>query len=343
MKLSITDTFRGRVCECQVVQGVKFVGDGYKHCEASGALCCEVNNELTGGAFHCNKLWCNSTEHYLELPTLKESLSRMDIKEFGIQWMNVALGREQRGTSSIRHHSVGAKWMLIPRTDQHLKDFFKLVDSLDIDGSITTWEDLTTHFLAQFFPPGREPQKYAMIILDVQQHHGPSPQPQALETTFEARVRDYMAAHTERMEIFENATFKQREGINSKMTEMFGILKELTTSRTPEKEFIREEAKFPVTKNTKNEAENGARNKSIKTSENEEAVKVPDSQPVAYYLKHKINEKLIEGLVDNNRFNNSLSGTRVGKKKGKTYKVLPRGPIYDAILKKKITKKEDIG
>ncbi|GJY87199.1 hypothetical protein Tco_0501827 [Tanacetum coccineum] len=185
------------------------------------------------------------------------------------------------------------------------------------------------------------------------------------------------------MEIFENATFKQREGINSKMTEMFGLLKELTTNRTPEKVFIREEAKFPITKNvnsislikgeeewsnkkdvtpdntkrpteteseilvnkaeTKNKAENGARNKSIKTPENEEAVKVPDSQPVEYYLKHKINEKLIEGLVDNNKFNNSLSGTRVGKKKGKTYKVLPRGPIYDAILKKKITKKEDIG
>ncbi|GJR57307.1 MAK10-like protein [Tanacetum coccineum] len=67
---------------------------------------------------------------------------------------------------------------------QHLKDFLKLVDSLDLDGdnrkrmrlclfqfslrdqasnwlerlpagSITTWEDLTTQFLAQFFPPGR--------------------------------------------------------------------------------------------------------------------------------------------------------------------------------------------
>ncbi|GJV71422.1 MAK10-like protein [Tanacetum coccineum] len=65
---------------------------------------------------------------------------------------------------------------------QHLKDFLKLVDSLDLDsknnertrlclfqfsfrdqasnwierlpaGSITTWEDLTTRFLAQFFPP----------------------------------------------------------------------------------------------------------------------------------------------------------------------------------------------
>ncbi|GJS73210.1 MAK10-like protein [Tanacetum coccineum] len=67
--------------------------------------------------------------------------------------------------------------------NRHLKDFLKLVDSLDLDGknrertrlrlfrfslrdqasnwlerllagSITTWEDLTTRFLAQFFPPG---------------------------------------------------------------------------------------------------------------------------------------------------------------------------------------------
>ncbi|GKB17360.1 hypothetical protein Tco_0851283, partial [Tanacetum coccineum] len=177
----------------------------------------------------------------------------------------------------------------------------------------------------------------------------PSPQPQALETTFEDRVRDYMAAHTERMERFKNAIFKQREGINSRMTEMFGLLKELTTSRNPEKVLIREEAKFPVTKNvnsisltkreeersnkkevtpdntkrpieteaempvkkyeTKNRAENGIGNKSIKTPENEKAVEAPGSQPVEYYPNHKINEKLIEGLVDNNRFNNSLSGT----------------------------------
>ncbi|GJU57744.1 hypothetical protein Tco_0581200 [Tanacetum coccineum] len=68
--------------------------------------------------------------------------------------------------------------------NQHLKDFLKHVDSLDLDGenrertrmrlfkfsfrdqasnwlerhpegSISTWEDLTTRFLAQFFPPGR--------------------------------------------------------------------------------------------------------------------------------------------------------------------------------------------
>ncbi|GJY00856.1 zinc finger, CCHC-type containing protein [Tanacetum coccineum] len=71
-------------------------------------------------------------------------------------------------------------------------------------------------------------------------------------------------------------------------------------------------------------------------------METPSSRHVEYYLKHKINEKLIEGLVDNNRFNDSLLGARAGKKKGKTYNVLLRGPVYEAILKKKITKKEDI-
>ncbi|GJR72202.1 zinc finger, CCHC-type containing protein [Tanacetum coccineum] len=62
---------------------------------------------------------------------------------------------------------------------------------------------------------------------------GLSPHPQALGTTFEARVRDYMAAHTERMERFKNAIFRQREEINDRMTEMFGLLKELTTNKNP--------------------------------------------------------------------------------------------------------------
>ncbi|GJZ75924.1 MAK10-like protein [Tanacetum coccineum] len=86
--------------------------------------------------------------------------------------------------------------------NQHLKDFLKLVDSLDLDGenrertrlrlfqfslcnqasnwlerlpagSITTWEDLTTRFLAQFFPPGRT-TKLRNDILMFQQHHGES-------------------------------------------------------------------------------------------------------------------------------------------------------------------------
>ncbi|GJR83397.1 zinc finger, CCHC-type containing protein [Tanacetum coccineum] len=135
------------------------------------------------------------------------------------------------------------------------------------------------------------------------------------------------------MDLFQGLTPKREEERSNK--------NEVTPNNTKRPTEI--EAEMPVNKaETKNRTENGTGNKSIKTPENEEAVEAPGSQPVAYYLKHKINEKLIEGLVDNNRFNNSLSGTRVGKKKAKTYKVLPRGPVYDAILKKKITKNEYI-
>ncbi|GKB56566.1 MAK10-like protein [Tanacetum coccineum] len=341
--------------------------------------------------------------------------------------------------------------------NQHLKDFLKLVDSLDLDGenrertrlrlfqfslcdqasnwlerlpagSITTWEDLTTQSLSeawtrfknllqkvphhginrwlqiQFFSnhvsfhlkceidraagsklrnknadesweiikdlalydhKGWNDTKYSpsqsMLFPHLKSPQNPNPQPQALGTTFEARVRDYMASHTERIERFESAIFKQREEINGRMTEMFRLLKELTTSKAPEKVLIREEAKSPITKSvncisliredeeksdmhdvapgddsketvgldmevsvkeaeTNNGAESKAKNKQIKDPEKEEAVETPSSRPVEYYLKHRINEKLIEGLVDNKR-----------------------GPVYEAILKKKITKKEDIG
>ncbi|GJU24945.1 reverse transcriptase domain-containing protein [Tanacetum coccineum] len=162
------------------------------------------------------------------------------------------------------------------------------------------------------------------------------------------------------MERFESAIFKQCEEINGRMTEMFGLLKELTTSRDPEKVLVREEAKSLVTKSvnsislikeekeknnmydvapgddsketdrpdmevsvkeveTKNGAESGAKNKPIKNPEKEKVVETPSSRHVEYYLKHRINEKLIEGLVDNNRFNDSLLGARAGKKKGKTH------------------------
>ncbi|GJR26663.1 hypothetical protein Tco_1102895 [Tanacetum coccineum] len=76
----------------------------------------------------------------------------------------------------------------------------------------------------------------------------PDPQNQTLEPSFEARVQGYMGAHTERMERLERAIFKKREEINDRMAEMFGLLKELTTSRTPEKVLVREEASNPITK-----------------------------------------------------------------------------------------------
>nr|GMD05160.1 vacuolar-sorting receptor 3-like [Ipomoea batatas] len=43
------DTFRGRVCECPLVDGVQFKGDGYKSCKPSGPGRCQLNN---GGCWH---------------------------------------------------------------------------------------------------------------------------------------------------------------------------------------------------------------------------------------------------------------------------------------------------
>ncbi|GKF20800.1 hypothetical protein Tco_0069438 [Tanacetum coccineum] len=106
---------------------------------------------------------------------------------------------------------------------------------------------------------------------------GLSPQPQALGTTFEARLRDYMAAHTERMKRFENAIFKQREEINEKGNNK--------TNETPDNTKMPTEMEMPVMKaEVMIGAENRTEKKSIKTPENEEAVEAPGSQPVAYYL-----------------------------------------------------------
>ncbi|GJU97344.1 hypothetical protein Tco_1326615 [Tanacetum coccineum] len=147
----------------------------------------------------------------------------------------------------------------------------------------------------------------------------------SIGTTFEARIRDYMAAHSKRMERFKNAIFKQRKEINGRMTKMFRLLKELTTSRAPEKVLIREEAQIPITENVNSislargeEERNDKMDETLDNTEKPTAVRkeveeVLSSRPIEYYLKHRINEKLIEGLVDNNRFNDSLSRARVGK------------------------------
>ncbi|GJX44924.1 zinc finger, CCHC-type containing protein [Tanacetum coccineum] len=67
------------------------------------------------------------------------------------------------------------------------------------------------------------------------------------------------------------------------------------------------------------EKEDEAENELNKKAGKEETTRAPSSQPIEYYLKHKISKKLIEGHVGNHR-----------------------GLVYEAILRKKITRKEDI-
>ncbi|GKB85314.1 hypothetical protein Tco_0957586 [Tanacetum coccineum] len=76
------------------------------------------------------------------------------------------------------------------------------------------------------------------------------------------------------------------------MTEMFRLLKELTTSRTPEKVLIREEAKFPVTKNVnsislaRNEDE-----ENNKTDEKPDNTKMPTETEIPVRKSKAMNQK----------------------------------------------------
>ncbi|GKD15808.1 MAK10-like protein [Tanacetum coccineum] len=105
----------------------------------------------------------------------------------------------------------------------------------------------------------------------------------------------------------------------------------------PKKVLIREEARHPVTKNVnsisliRGEEEKNTNDKATSN----DSIERPDGSD----KEVPINE--VE--KENEAFNDSLLAAHVGKMKRKTYNLLSRGPIYKAILKKKITKKEDIG
>ncbi|GJW29097.1 zinc finger, CCHC-type containing protein [Tanacetum coccineum] len=120
------------------------------------------------------------------------------------------------------------------------------------------------------------------------------------------------------------------------MADMFGLLKELTTSRTPEKLLVREDAKHPITKHvnaislvkTNDELDESVKEElTAWETKAEVLVEMPRSQPIGYYLKHEINEKLIEGLVDNHKYNDSLLATHLDKMDHETYNLLPARPI----------------
>ncbi|GJY94849.1 zinc finger, CCHC-type containing protein, partial [Tanacetum coccineum] len=150
--------------------------------------------------------------------------------------------------------SKGTMWCLFDptpsgwcKTDAHSMDFARNWLERLPAGSISTWEDLTTRFLAQFFPLGRT-AKLRNDILMFRKHQG--------ESLSEAwtRFKDLLQKvphHDIDCWLQIQNFYDHQEEINGRMTEMFVLLKELTTSRAPEKVLMREEAKHPVTKNVK--------------------------------------------------------------------------------------------
>nr|GEZ37246.1 reverse transcriptase domain-containing protein [Tanacetum cinerariifolium] len=66
---------------------------------------------------------------------------------------------------------------------------------------------------------------------------------------------------------------------------------------------------------------------------------LPKPQTVSFNLNHKINEKLIGGLIKNTRFNDSLLAMKIGKIDCEDYHSLPRKSIQKAIMIKRVTRK----
>nr|GFB65642.1 hypothetical protein [Tanacetum cinerariifolium] len=145
------------------------------------------------------------------------------------------------------------------------------------------------------------------------------------------------------------------------MTEMFSLLKEFTKSNSLERVLVREEVRSHIDDNIVEHAKLVDNEKAMDEEEGNEPngnvnddltrwgkyagklLKMPRSLPIGYYLKHKINEKTIEGLVDNHKYNDSLLATHLGKMDNEIYNLLPVGPMYNVILKKKLVRKDERG
>ncbi|GKA84991.1 hypothetical protein Tco_0806645 [Tanacetum coccineum] len=150
------------------------------------------------------------------------------------------------------------------------------------------------------------------------------------------------------------------------MDEMFGILKELTASRTLEKVVVREEARHPITKHgnaisiikmekEKNVEKNEVVDKSVielselNAIEPKEVVDIKKevedgthNQP-GKSVEEETTRDGIKELVEMPRYNDTLLATRLGKMDYEANNSFPVGPMYNAILKKKITNTCNVG
>nr|GEV43799.1 MAK10-like protein [Tanacetum cinerariifolium] len=195
----------------------------------------------------------------------------------------------------------------------------------------------------------------------------PKPRPRKLEPSFENSMYEFMASHTERVERFEEAMIRQKEKLEERVDEMLELV-------TPKKVLVRDESRQPLAKNVnaiylcKSEKDEGEKheqivdknmvelnndvNKPVETGdepirkatkesigEERKMAELPEPQPVSFYLNHKINEKLIGGIIGNPMFSYSLLAMEKGKMECEDYHSLPRKSIRKAIMFKRVTRK----
>ncbi|GJV52667.1 hypothetical protein Tco_1448408 [Tanacetum coccineum] len=192
--------------------------------------------------------------------------------------------------------------------NQHRKDFLKLVDTLDLD--VANRERTRLH-LFQFSLRDQASNCLEQKVLIREEARHP----------ITKNVNSISLIRVEEEKNLENNRAIGKSVVKPSKPKEDKLLKEVDATNEVERRADDKPAKSVRENVTKNEEE--------------EPTGVSSSHAVGYYLNHRFKDKLIEGLVENQKFNYSLSAARVGKMKRKTYNLLPMGPVHDSILKKK--------
>ena len=66
----------------------------------------------------------------------------------------------------------------------------------------------------------------------------------------------------------------------------------------------------------------------------------PTSQPLGYYLKHNVNKETITNWIRGNRHSQSSKMTSNEEEGEDDCDTLPRGPLYEKLLKQKVATKQ---
>ncbi|GJS38373.1 hypothetical protein Tco_0563416 [Tanacetum coccineum] len=192
--------------------------------------------------------------------------------------------------------------------NQHLKDFLKVVDSLDLD-------------VANSFIGGSNidrPELAIKLQIQIFYDHVSFHLKREIDHIGGGKLHDKNAE--ESWEIIENLDLHDHEEKeNDKDIEKNEVVNKniIEPSKVVDKKKEVKDGTDDAPVRSINEKVSGGQIRE------EELVEIPRSQPVGYYLKHEINKKLIEGLIGNQRSNDSFPAMQLGKIDDEAYNSLP--------------------
>jgi hypothetical protein len=174
-----------------------------------------------------------------------------------------------------------------------------------------------------------------------QNYASPYSPPKELSSEFEARMREYMATHSDRLARFEEAVYKQKEEMQEKMNEMMSLLEKYANQKTPERMLLRKESVTPITQFVNSITIVHKDSEKVETPAKQTLEEPSKSQPLSYYLKHDINENTITDWIKGDGRNQPSEQNSEKVEGGRNeYDTLPGGPIFERLLVQKVATKQ---